>query len=238
MVVEGVVRVEVRQAVRLQVRGEEGAGGLVLDVRAQVPRHRLEPGDGVRGSPGLGLIAAVLQTQDRVLKGQAAARALLQVRVHPGGVGLVVTAGILRQSVDLLLSRAVPAQRAEEGVGGDLGLAEELGQAPGGHVPAEVHLPEAVLRVDVSLGAEQVVRAGGGEGGDTVGVALDGDVCGETVDGDGAVRLREGAVDGPDEDGRDHDGECDGGGERPQEHAPQDEEETARARPTGVRRVL
>ena len=53
-----------------------------------------------------------------------------------------------------------------------------------------------------------------------------------------AVRLREGAVDGPDEDGRDHDGECDGGGERAQEHAPQDEEETARARPTGVRRVL
>ena len=50
-----------------------------------------------------------------------------------------------------------PAEGAQERVGLDLALAEHLRQPPGGHVAADVHLVEPVLRLDVALRHEQVL---------------------------------------------------------------------------------
>ncbi len=52
-------------------------------------------------------------------------------------------------------------------------LAEHLREPARADVPPEVHLPEAVLGVDVALGEEQVVQAGGVDVRDAHAVTVD-----------------------------------------------------------------
>ncbi len=85
---------------------------------------------------------------------------------------------------------------ALEAVVGEEGWAEDLGEGAGGVATESIHLPEAVLRGDEALGEEEVVERGGADVGNAVGVALDGDGCGEAGDGDGSVELRERVVQG------------------------------------------
>jgi hypothetical protein len=59
-----------------------------------------------------------------------------------------------------------------------------------------IHLPEAVLCGDKTLGEEQVVQRSGTDVRDAVGVALYGDGSREAGDGDGAVELRKGVAHG------------------------------------------
>ena len=80
-------------------------------------------------------------------------------------------------------------QGALEAVVLDEGGAEDLGELAGGVAAEGVHLPEAVLRGDEALGEEEVVEVGGVDGGDAVGVALDGDGGGEAGDGEGCRRV-------------------------------------------------
>ena len=72
------------------------------------------------------------------------------------------------------------------------GGAEDLGEVSGGVAAEGVHLPEAVLGGDVALGEDEVVKGGGLDVGDAVGVAADRDGGGESGDGEGAVDLGEG----------------------------------------------
>ena len=68
--------------------------------------------------------------------------------------------------------RRQPSVR-RKAVGRDLALAEHLRQSTRGDVPAHVHLPEAVLRVHVALGEEQVLDRVGVEVGHAQVVADD-----------------------------------------------------------------
>src|SRR6478752_438301 len=156
VLLERVVRVEVLDLLRAEPAGHQRTVDLVLHVAAQVPGHRLQPGDRVDRGP-LGGLVVVGQAECRVLDGEVLAVLALQIRVHPLRVRLEVLLGVLLQlGVVLLLRDLVPAQRAQEGVGLDLAGAEHLGEPSGRHVAAYVHLPETVLGLDVPLGAEEV----------------------------------------------------------------------------------
>ena len=54
-----------------------------------------------------------------------------------------------------------PAQRAQEGIGFHLPAAEHFGELTGADMAPGIHLPEAVLGMDVPLGKEQVVLGPG-----------------------------------------------------------------------------
>ncbi len=196
-----VVRVGRVQLVDLlggQPRGGQGAVDLVLHVAAQVPGHGLEPGDGVDRVPGLGLVV-VLEREGRVLDGQRLALVVLQVGVDPVGVRLQVFLGGRRQlGVVLLLRDLPPAHGAQEGVGLHLLGAEHLREPSGRHVAADVHLPEAVLRLDEALGAEEVLGAVGVDLGNAVAVAHDLHLARQPLELEGALRLGEGGANGTD----------------------------------------
>ncbi len=62
-------------------------------------------------------------------------------------------------------------------------------------MPADVHLPEAVLRLDVALGAEEVLVAVGVKVGNAVAVAADLDRGAEAVEFEASLGLGEGRPD-------------------------------------------
>ena len=187
-----------------EVGREKGPVGLLLDVAAEIPRHRLEPGDRIGRRPGLDLVVAVLQSQHGVLERDGGAVMVGEVRVHPVGVGLVVAAGGVVEGGDLLLGDVAPAERPQELVGRQLRGAEELGEPAARHVTAEVHLPEPVLGLHVPLRVEEVVGRVGLDRRDAEVVAVHRDVRLEAGRGDGAVQLGERALDRPDDEtGRD-----------------------------------
>ncbi len=165
------VRVEALGPVDPDLRGDQAALDLLLHVAAQVPRHRLEPCDGVGRGPRLDLVPAVGQAEDDVLKGQLAVGLALEVGVDALGVRVERRARLGRQQRQLLLGDPPPAEGADEGVRRRRGLAQHLREPAGGHVPADVHLPEPVLGVHEALGEEQVVAAGRVDLRDAVGVA-------------------------------------------------------------------
>ena len=156
--VERIGRVELGDLLGGEVGRHERPLGLGLDVAAKVPCHGLEPRDRVGGCPRLDLVVGVLQPEDGVLERGGGPLVIGEVGVDAVGVGVVVAAHRLVQRLHLLLGDLAPAERAKELVGRDLRFAEQLGDAARGDVPAEVHLPEAVLGVDVPLRVEEVVR--------------------------------------------------------------------------------
>ena len=72
----------------------------------------------------------------------------------------------------------------------ELALPEQLGEAARADPARDLHLPHALLGVDVALGHEQVVRVVGGDLEDAVDVAADGDRALQPGDLDRAGRLR------------------------------------------------
>ena len=112
--------------------------------------------------------------------------------------------GVLLEHVELLggelgdgaVGGGAHLEGALEAVVREEGGAKDLGKLAGGVAAQSVHLEEAVLGGDEALGDEEIVHAGGGDLGDAVGIALDGDGGGETGDGEGAVDLREGGAGG------------------------------------------
>ena len=80
-------------------------------------------------------------------------------------------------------------------VGEELG-AEDLGEGAGGVAAKGLHLPEAVLGGYKSLGDDEIVNAGGADVGDAVGVAGDGNSCGEGGERERAIDLGQRCVDG------------------------------------------
>ena len=135
---------------------DQGALDLLVEVALQVPRHRLEPGQGVDRRPRLGPVVEAAQAQHGVLHGDLGGTVCLEVGVDAGGVRLQRRAGLRLQQRQLLLGDAAPAQGADELVGLQGVGPEELREPAGRDVPAHVHLVEALLRVHVALRGHQV----------------------------------------------------------------------------------
>jgi hypothetical protein len=151
-----VSRVQLLHPVHRELLRELGALDLILHVAAQVPRHRLEPGDRVGRAPGLRGVAGVGDAQQPVFQAQLEAAASLQVGVDAVRVGVQVATGLGGQQGEFGFGGTTPAERPDEGVCLDAVRSEQLRKPPGCHMPAEVHLPEAVLSVQVTLCLEQV----------------------------------------------------------------------------------
>ena len=208
---DGVVGEEDGEPVGSERRAEARAGELVAVVADEVPAHRLEPGERVDGRPLLDRVARVLLAEDDVLETHVAGA------VRPGdvvvdavGVGVEVLAGGRRDEGQLLLRDGAPAHGADHLVGGQPGRADHLRETARGHVPAEVHLEEAVLGRDEALGPEQVVGGVGVDLGYAPGVADHLDPAAQPVELDLAAGLRPGLTDDTGDDDRErHDEEDD-----------------------------
>ena len=90
--------------------------------------------------------------------------------------------------------------------------AENLGELSGGVTAQRVHLPQAILRGDVTLREEQIFHAGGVNGWNALRIARDSDRCVETVDRECAVYGRQHGshhVSRPDRPGDDESGHDD-----------------------------
>ena len=204
-------------------RAEPGPGQLVGVVASQVPRHRLEPRDGVDGGPLLDLVARHLEAQHGILQRHVA-------RVAHGGdvvvdtvrVGVEVLPRLRRQGRQLLLGDVAPTKGADDLVGLDPRRADELGEPAGRDVAAEVHLEEAVLRGDEALGPEEVVRGVGIDLGHTLLVPDHPDLGAETVELDLArdlwPRLTHDPRPGDDEHADDEDDEDEDTQPHPSDH--------------------
>ena len=140
--------------------GEAGAGQLVVVVAAQVPGHRLEPGQGVdrrpRARPGSsGTCWPSTTYSSAILDGEPMR---VDVGVDPVGVGLEVLPrrGGQRAAARPRRPGASPCVRITLSVSRP--PAPTISESrPGGDVPAQVHLEEPVLGGDVALGPEQVL---------------------------------------------------------------------------------
>ena len=211
-----VSRIELRELLRGEVRRDESPLGLVLDVGPEVPGHGLQPRHRVFGSPRLDHVVGVLHPEDGVLERHVRAIVLGEVGVDARRVRVVVVRDGRVERGNLLRRDPSPPQRAQEGVGGQLRLPEKLGEPPAGDVPSEVHLPEAVLRMDVPLREEEVVGVRGRDRRDTELIALHVHISTEALHGDRPLQLRERPLDRP------HDET--GGDERDHDHAGDDPE--------------
>src|SRR5660397_188140 len=136
---------------------KDGALDLVGEVAAEVPRHHLDPGEGVDGSPRLRLIPTIGQAQDGVFQAQLRLGAGAEVGVDSLRVGLERCPCLRPDQLQLLLRRACPPQRAQELIRLQLRLPEHLRQASAADMAPEIHLVEAILGVYVALSEEKVV---------------------------------------------------------------------------------
>ena len=159
VLVVGVGRVERSDLLVGVVHRQEDPVDLLLHVAAQVPGHRLEPGQRVDRRPLLRLVVEAAEAEQGVLERDLGGPAVLEVGVDAFAVGLQCRPRLRLEQRQLALGHAPPAHRAEVLVVGQRGPAEQLGQPPCGDVTAYVHLEEAVLRLHEPLGPHQV---GGG----------------------------------------------------------------------------
>ena len=193
-----VCRVQPGQRGGVHDPGQAGPGELGVEVAAQVPRHRLEPGQRVQRGPLLDPVVRQLGGQDGVLEGEVGRVSRGgQVVVDPVGVRRQVPPGGRSQPRQLLLGDLSPPHRPDHLVGVQARLADELGEAPGRDVPAQVHLEEAVLRRDEPLGPEQVDGVAGVDVRHAACVADDRDIGPQPFQRDGPARLRPGPADQP-----------------------------------------
>jgi hypothetical protein len=152
-----------------------GTEKFATHVPAQIPGHHLGPGEGVQNRPGLRFQLDASEPQDGELQPQAVLVGG-DVGVDPLGVGLQRHPALIVQEFQFLGGSAMPAQRTDEAVGVQRRLAQDLRQSAGADPPPELHLPEAILRVGVPLGEEQVVGVAGVDVGDAPAIADDGDL--------------------------------------------------------------
>ena len=87
-------------------RDEQGAADLVVHVAAQVPRHRLEPGERVDRGPRLRPVVEAARVEDRVLDRDLGGVPLLEVGVDALGVLLERGPGLRLDQGELLRRRS------------------------------------------------------------------------------------------------------------------------------------
>jgi hypothetical protein len=183
-------RVEVGDEVLGEAGGEGFAAEFGGEAGGKVLEHDEADEDAVAWGPGGGLIAEEAELEREV--------GALEVDggVDAGGVALEEVELIGGKGGEGAIGRGSDEEGALEAVVCEEAGAEDFGEGAGGVAAEGVHLPEAVLRGDEALSEEEVVERGGADVGDAVGVALDGDGCGEAGDGDCTVELREGVAHG------------------------------------------
>ncbi len=186
------------------VHAREHPADLVVHVAAQVPGHRLEPGQRVDRRPVLGGVVEPAEPQQGVLRGDLAGAVLGEVGVDAVGVRLERLPGPRLEQCQLTLGHPAPAHRPDHLVGVEGLLAEQLGEPAGRHVAAQVHLEEALLRLDVALRHHQVVQGVGVELRHAVLVADHLDRTGQARHLELAGRLRQRTTDHRDPGHRQH----------------------------------
>src|SRR5436853_1712287 len=82
---------------------------------------------------------------------------IFEIRVYPFRIGGQDRFRFVRKGLILLFGSFAPAKRGEELVRIYGALAEHLRRSAFSHVTVEVHLPEAVLGMDIALCKEQVM---------------------------------------------------------------------------------
>jgi hypothetical protein len=146
----------------------------------------------VDGRPRLDDVIGIQNTrQDGIFQAEFHRLTVRDVGVHARGVRVEDSLRVRSQRGVFLFGHLTPAERAQELIGLHLPLAEHLGEASRTDVPPEVHLPETILRVDVSLREEQVVPGGGVDVRDAHLVAVDVHGAVQPRDLHLPVRLRE-----------------------------------------------
>ena len=155
---------------RIEGRGPETerdvrAKDLLRLVPGGVERLELPHDDGVGRRPAIRPVA-----EEHELERERLA-VLLEELVHPFGVRVERRAPVGPQHQELLRRDAGEPEGAHRAVRFETRLAEHLGEAPFAGAPVEVHLEEPVLRGDVPLEVEEVVRVLRVHVGDAEGVA-------------------------------------------------------------------
>jgi len=122
-----------------------------LPIVAEVKAHHLAPGQAVRRRPAFGL-----ETEQRELERQS-----IPVRLDKGiqaiGVRLKHIDGLRGKNLEISLGSTIQADGAQETIGLERLLTQDLGKAAGRDSPAELYLPQTVLSMHIALGKEHVV---------------------------------------------------------------------------------
>ena len=100
-------------------------------------------------------------------------RAGLQIGIHAGGIGPVDRLHLGGERLEIALGHPIDTEGAQELVGGQAGLADQLGKPGLADPPLHLKLPEPILRVDVAHGEGAVPGRLGVDVGDGMGVADD-----------------------------------------------------------------
>ena len=95
------------------------------------------------------------------------------------------------QGSDGTVCRGAELEDALDAVVLDESVTEDLREFTGGVAAKDIHLEEAVLRGDKTLGEDEVVEGSGADVRDAARVALDRDRSREARQGEGSINLRE-----------------------------------------------
>jgi hypothetical protein len=177
-----------------EMLGKFGGEGFAVEfggeAGGEVLKHDEADQKRVAGCPRSGLVAeeAELEREMRALD--------VDGGIDAGGVTLEEVKLIGREGRDGAIGGGAELEGALETVVGQEGRAEDFGEGAGGVAAEGVHLPQTILRGDKALGEDEVVKRGSAEVGNAVVVALDSDGCSEAGNGDGAVELGEGVMQG------------------------------------------
>ena len=149
------LRLQVRGALWPQASQQGCAQQFALPVAAQAPGEDAGAGQAIERRPRLGAEAqqGELGRRPRAEAGDDgvdAIRVALQRGQRPR-----------RQRGQLTGGAALQAHRAAEAICFQALAAEQFGQAPLGHAPAQLHLPQAVLGMNHALGKPQIGLAAG-----------------------------------------------------------------------------
>ena len=137
-------------------------------VAAQVPGHHQGPGNRIGRRPGFWGRRIGQQEFRRQLHTH---RMCFDERIHAGSVGFQQAPIGGRIAVEHGLRRAPDAERAQELVSVDGGSTEKLCQPTGRQTPVDLHLPQAILRVQVTQRKLRIVDVLGVDVRHTVGIA-------------------------------------------------------------------
>jgi hypothetical protein len=190
VVAPGDYGVEVGDDVLRETCGESLAVELGGEAGGEVLKHDETDEETVAWGPGCGLVPeeAELEWKMGALK--------FHRSVDSGRVSLEEAELIGGKGCDGAVGGGADEEGALETVVSEEGRTENFSEGARGVAAEGVHLPEAVLSSDETLGEKEIVERGGADVGDAVGVALDGDGSGEAGDGDGAVELGKGVAHG------------------------------------------
>ena len=116
---------------------------------------------------------------------------LVDVGIDPGGIGFKVSALSRIHAGHHAFRNLTQAENALLAIILDVLRAENHGEIAGSEAPRHVHLPETVLRSDISLGKEEVAQVGSGDVRYAQRIVSDNYRSDESGQANGAISLRQ-----------------------------------------------